>query len=228
MLVLVPAQLLAVARDQQQRVVGPSAEDKHRQNAGALSADRQTGMPRQPVDRALGQLVRHAHPDQRDQPQHRTAVGEQEQQRDDADGGEQQGGVDALERLHRVDEKAAWTGDLDHQPVPARADGGPDVLHLLAEGDGVAAAGQRNRKQQRAAVLGRYDGRQRLGDQPGGVDLRPVGCRLARIRWGDAGVAGVDDDHRQGAAAGQLLLQLQRPGGLCLARQVARRVVLLH
>ena len=44
--VLVPAQLLAVARDEQQRVVGAGAEHQHGQDAGALRVDRQAGVRR--------------------------------------------------------------------------------------------------------------------------------------------------------------------------------------
>ena len=44
--VLVAAQLLAVARDQQQGVVRPGAEDQDREDAGALRVDRQVGVRR--------------------------------------------------------------------------------------------------------------------------------------------------------------------------------------
>ena len=51
--VLVPAQLLAVAGDQQQRVVGAGAEDQHGQDAGALRVDGQAGVLGEQVDDRL-------------------------------------------------------------------------------------------------------------------------------------------------------------------------------
>ena len=51
--VLVPAQLLAVAGDQQQGVVGARAEDQHGEDAGALPVDGQAGVPGEEVDQRL-------------------------------------------------------------------------------------------------------------------------------------------------------------------------------
>ena len=50
--VLVAAQLLAVAGDEQQRVVRAGAEDEHGEDARALRVDHQAGVPGQQVDHA--------------------------------------------------------------------------------------------------------------------------------------------------------------------------------
>ena len=96
--VLVPAQLLAVAGDQQQRVVRARAEDQHGEDAGALRVDGQAGVLGEQVDHGLGDDQRDAGRDHRQQPEHRAAVGDQQDDDDDGERREQQRAVDALER----------------------------------------------------------------------------------------------------------------------------------
>ncbi len=53
-LVLVAAQLLAVARDQQQRVVGAGAEHEHGEDAAGLAVDRHARLGEQVAEPARG------------------------------------------------------------------------------------------------------------------------------------------------------------------------------
>ena len=59
-LVLVAAQLLAVARHEQQRVVGARAEHEHRQDAAGLAVDRHARLGQQVARAARRALGQHA------------------------------------------------------------------------------------------------------------------------------------------------------------------------
>src|SRR5690606_14892811 len=91
--VLVAVQLLAVAGDEQQRVVGADAEDQHHQHAGALRVDRQAGVLGEQVGGGLGEDGGEADRQQGQQPQERAAVGDQQQHGHHRGGGQQQCGV---------------------------------------------------------------------------------------------------------------------------------------
>jgi hypothetical protein len=97
--VRVAAQLLPVAGDQQQRVVGARAEHQHRQDERAHVVGGQAGVPGQQVDQRLRGDERDDHADQRQQPQHRAAVGQQQDDDDDRRGDVHQRRVDAHERV---------------------------------------------------------------------------------------------------------------------------------
>ena len=97
----VAAQLVAVARDQQQRVVGARAEDEHREDAdGRLVPD--DVECRERVRRQHGgEPVGDADDDEREDPEDRAAVGQHEQQGDDGGGGDEQADVGARRRPRR-------------------------------------------------------------------------------------------------------------------------------
>ena len=63
----------------------------------------------------------HARADDRQEPQHGAAVGQQQDHDDDPEGGEQQGAVDALEHLGRVRGLATRAADVDVHPVDGSA-----------------------------------------------------------------------------------------------------------
>ena len=93
----VAAQLVAVAGDEQQGVVGAGAEHEDREDAdGRLVPDDREGRER--VCREHGcESVRDADDDEREDPEDRAAVGQHEQQGDDGGGGDEQARVGALE-----------------------------------------------------------------------------------------------------------------------------------
>ena len=88
-------QLFAVARDQQQGVVRAGAEHQHADDARVeLQAPRGSGRRGHPARESVRERDDH----ERDQPQDRRAIGQDEQDRDDEDRDDQQREVGALER----------------------------------------------------------------------------------------------------------------------------------
>ena len=120
--VLVPAQLLAVSRDQEQRVVGAGPEDEHGEDAGALRIDGQAAVLRQQVDQCLRGGQRDTGGDDRQQPQDRASIGQQQDDDDHGECREQQRAVEALERVRGVGGEAGRTGDVQCQPVAVVTD----------------------------------------------------------------------------------------------------------
>ena len=100
--VAVQPQFLAVAGDQQEGVVGAGADDQDGEDARALGVDGQVGVAGEQVDQRLRAVQRDHGREDRQDPQDRAAVGEQQDQDHDAEGGEEQGAVDAGERLGGV------------------------------------------------------------------------------------------------------------------------------
>ena len=157
--VLVAAQLLAVARHQQQGVVGAGTDDEDREDRVALAVDRQVGVLRQQVDQRLRAEQRDAGAEDRQDPQDRAAVGEQQDQDHHAERRAQQRGVDAGERLGGVGRLAAGTRDVHVEPVAL----GRDLAQLVGDvGHRVPAVGAEVEVDQGLhglAVLGRHRAR---------------------------------------------------------------------
>ena len=115
--IFLAAQLLSISRDQQQGVVGAGTEHQHTGDAGGRPVrchpdrlrDRGTDNRRDAVGEADHR--------ERDQPQHRRSVGDDQQQRDHGCGDGQQREVGPGERVRDVGEERRAAGDLD-----------PDVL----------------------------------------------------------------------------------------------------
>ena len=183
--VLVAAQLLAVAGDEQQRVVGACSEHEDGRDAGGGAVDRQLG----PVGDRLHDLRGHAvtEPDdgEGDEPEQRAAVGDDEQQGHDGGGDEQEPDVGALEDGTEVGLDCRRAGHLGVDPVgQAAIDGGPQRLDPVRVLLGADVAPQRDREQGDGSV-GRRD---RAGDggpegpgegRPQPVEGRQVGARQA-------------------------------------------------
>ena len=104
-------QLLAVAGDEQQRVVGAGAEHQHRHDRARLAVDRHPQLGDAVADRAREDLGED-HRDQRDEEEHRRAVDDDQQEDHQAERGQQQGAVDAFEDFDRVGREAGAAGDL--------------------------------------------------------------------------------------------------------------------
>ena len=110
-------QLVAVARDEQQRVVGAGTEDEHREDAdrrlvpldveGGQGARREHGR----------ELVGDADHGERHEPEHRAAVGDDEEQGDDAGRRAEQAEVGAVEDRGEVGLDRGRPGDLGGEPV---------------------------------------------------------------------------------------------------------------
>ena len=109
-------QLLAIAGDEQQRVVGTGAEYEDRHDRARLAVDGDAELGQAVAERAregLGEEHRH----QRDQEEDRRAVDDDQQEDHEADRGEQQGAVDAFEDFDRVGREAGAAGHLRLQPA---------------------------------------------------------------------------------------------------------------
>ena len=210
-------QLVAVARDQQQRVVGAGAEDEHREDA------RGRGVPGDAEDRHdlgredRGEPVGHGHDGERDQPQHRAAVGEQQQQRDHAGRGQQQPHVGAVEDRGEVGRDRCRSGDLGGHAV------GSARRRLLAQvGHGVVGGGRCS-----SPRPGRRPGRRsRPSTAPASASSGPSSRGLV-LEVGElllrelALVRGVEHDRDRGVVLGQLVAQL---GGRRAVRAAGQRV----
>ncbi len=209
----VEAELLAVAGDEQQGVVGAGAEDEDADDP-AVEAEVER------LAHALGHdardLVGDADDGQRHEPQDRRAVGQQEQQADDADGHEQEAEVGAVEGGRDVGAEGRPARGAGLEPVgqavrDRRPDAVDDGAELVVVG-GVDA--DRDLEHPGPAVVAhdRPDGllpgggREGRGEvaQPllvGGGERRPVGARG-------------DHDERLHVGAGQLGDEVVDGGGL--------------
>jgi len=152
--ILVAAQFLPVPCDQQQGVVGAGPEDKDRQDACALCVDGEAALG-QLVDNRLSDGQCQSGGDHREQPQHWAAVGDQQDEDDDGQGGVQQLAVDAREGCRGVRGIASRAGEVHRQTSRARLRDGSHVLHR--RGQLVPASTSRvdrHRDLERLVVLG--------------------------------------------------------------------------
>ena len=226
MAVLVAAQLFSIASHEQQGIVGAGADHQDAHDRLALGVDREVGVLGQQVDHAGRRHEGEDSAEDRQDPEERAAVGEQQDHDHHEEGGHDEVGVDALERLggvggltavaRQVDRDAVDLGDLTH--VLGR---GWDVVPaVLAEVEGEVEVAD-------LAVVGdELDGDVLLLRDVGGehalvghaVDLGDLGGLLVHRREvvvGQAGGAVVDDQggDRVGVdRAGELVEHLGRLG----------------
>jgi hypothetical protein len=230
-LVLDPVQLLAIAADEQQAVVGAHAEHEHDEDPGRARADRVARL-RVQVDEARGQLVGEPDHEDRDDGDQGRPVDRPEQDQHEEDGGEQQLGVELAEDLLEVDPQPEVAGDVDVEPVAAAAD---QLAGLLAPvGDLVEVERDRDDGVGGVAVLGDEPGRgvrperhlRGLGDGDRVVDVPRVLGDPLTVRLGQPAVPPVDDQADRRLAAWEALLQEPlHLGGLGLGGKEARRLV---
>ncbi len=216
------AQCLPIAGDEQQRVVRADAEDQDGQQRRVLVVDHDAEALDEQVDgRHRGQCGR-AHGHERDEPQHRAAVGDDEQERDDEDGDEQDLQVDAVEDGFHVAVDRGGAGHVEFQAggavlrgVTQRADDGLRCAvgraHIEGEHHGLAVGGG----SRRWALAGRGHHLRRVLLGKGVVvalDRRAVGV-------GHAAGAVVHEDERVVFPAGKTVLQHRDLRGLGASRQ---------
>ena len=114
------AQLVAVARDQQECVVSPGSEDQHRQDAGRRLVPRDVEPGQDLGGQHRGGLVGDPDDEQRDHPQDRAAVGDHQQERDHRRRCGQQAEVGTVEHGRQVGLDRGGSGDLDPHSVRDR------------------------------------------------------------------------------------------------------------
>ena len=146
-------QLLAVAGDQQQRVVGPGAQHQHRHDRARLAVDRDPELGQPVADRAREHL-REQHRRQRDEEEHRRAVDHDQEEDHQADRGQQQGAVDAFEDFDRVGGEAGAAGDLHLEAAAGVGDLFAPELDRVEDPFALAVALDVGGDDRRLAVLG--------------------------------------------------------------------------
>ena len=115
---LAALQLLAVAVDEQQRVVGAGAEDEHQEEEGALGVDDDRAGLDQQVGDPDRDHVGGADGEQRQQRQQRRPVDEQQQDQDQAEGRDQQRLAGFVGDLLEVGGDPGRAGDVGGEPGP--------------------------------------------------------------------------------------------------------------
>ena len=115
--VLGRAELVAVARDEQQRVVGAGAEDEDGQDPDRRLVPEDVGRREDAGGGHRSELVGDADDRQRHEPEERAAVGDDEQEGHDRGGGREEAGVRAVEDRGEVGLDGGRAGDLRRQPV---------------------------------------------------------------------------------------------------------------
>ncbi len=227
-LVLVPVELLPVARGEQEGVVGSGAEDEDEQDPARLPVDDDAGVDEERADPAHEPL-REEHGEERQRPEDRAAVDDHEEDEDEERRREQEGRVDPLERLARVRRVPGGACHLRLEARrEARGDRRADLVDRVDEDLLVTLGDDLDDEERRLAVLGRprrahrddafWWVRVELGLDA--RDVLAVGCRQAAL-------AGEDDDRLDAFRRGELVRQLERAHGLRVGGEEARRLVAL-
>ena len=226
---LAPPQLLPVAGDQEQGVVGPGAEDEDERDARGLPVHGHSQLG-QGVPRTAQELLGGDHREDRDHPEDRAAVDGHEQDQDERERGHEEGGVDPAEDADGVGRVARRAGHLGLEARTAqRMRTRAERVHRVRQGGGVVRDGQRRHDERRGAVLRalRRRRRQRVGDR---VAVESLCERVDRPHVGRRQPPGPpeDGDRRRLCAGREAALLLERANRLRSARQERRRVVLLR
>ena len=225
--VVVLAQLLAVAGDQQQGVVGAGADHQHGQDERALPVDGQARVLGEEVDDGVGHREGHHRGEDGQDPHDRAAVGDQQDQHHDAEGDQQQVDVGPAEDLRLVGDQPAETGDVDRV---LRSVGG-DLAYLVGRlghlEEGVAAVAHRHLDDRRLLVVG--DARwHRLADHPAdAADLGRLLLERGDVLGGEARGLLVDDGGGDRLGVAEVAEELEGAGRLGRPGEPRRGVVVL-
>ncbi len=179
------------------------------------------------VGDAHGQVVGDPGDGERDQPQERAAVDEDQQEGDDGGRGVEQRAVQGVVDLTGVGGEGAGAADLDAQAVSAVGDPPYVVDECVAGLLVLTGLGGGDRVHEGGAVLGRDAGRT-VRERVRGRDLGDLVGGGGPVGGGQSGVAVVDDDHLGGLAARQPVLDLRDLGRVGARRQVVDGPVPLH
>ncbi len=204
-----------------------------------MTGDAQLG---EPVAERARRYLRQPDREQRDQEEHGAAVDQHQQDQHQQEGGPDQRAVDVLEHLDGVRRVAGAAGHLGLEPAARIGDQLASGLDRLDDRLGLPVAGDAGDRDGGGSIprgLGRSElrrgakgaGGARIGvPEPllaQSVEAPAVGGDPASVGRSQPAFAPVDHHHRRELAARQRLRLLQRPGGLRIARQERRRLVLL-
>ena len=154
-LVLDPVELLAVARHQEQAVVGRDPEHQDDQDRGAVRGDGRAGVGVE-VDERGRHRVREEDDDERGQRHQHGAVDRPEQEQHEQRRHDQEPHVQLAEDLLGVDREPEVTGEDDSHPVGLVAG---RVAHRLAPVGGVLEVGGDDERGERQTAVGGDGGR---------------------------------------------------------------------
>ena len=220
---LVQAQFVSIARDEQEGVVGPGAEDEHRQDAGDRRIQRNADRGRDKTGHDAGERVGDSDDDERDEPQPRAPVGDQQQDRHDDHRGQQQREVRAREDRGDIDLEALRAGQVDAHSVEIGGCRVPQLLCALGLGGHVRLGVERDDDERDGAVirdLGRRN--EAVAREVGEIAER---LRIDRGQRLGAELSGIrrEDEQRGGSVRVELLLQLLHLHGLRAVGKTHRR-----
>ncbi len=229
-LVLDEEQLLPVASGQEQRVVGPRAEHEDEEDPTGLTVDDEPGLRQERAD-AADDGFRDHDGEERQRPEDGAAIDEDEEHEHQARRGEEQGGVDPLERPGRIRGEAGRAGDPGLEPRrEAVLHDVADVVDRCDEDIGVTFRLDRDSDHGAGAVLREGDRRRGAGAFDAGLCDRlplPLDSR-PRLR-GEPGRIAEDGDRGRQLAGGEAFRGLAAPrrtpprrGGSWTARSSGR------
>lgn len=205
-IILGALQFLPIPGDQQQGVVRARTEHEH-----AHDARIKLQIPERPRRRSdpSGEPVGQGDHDQRDQPQHRRTVGDDQQDRHDQDRHQQQREVRTLERRRNVRAERRATRDVQHQPTRCvRADLAPEFLDDLPSLGIVRTDGDRSNEHRSPPIRAHHRPRRlacRLRLEHRKQTREGFNIRVGKLR---SLLAGGHHEHRLAIRVGELLHQL--------------------
>ena len=230
-LAVVTPQLFAVARDEEQRVVGRRAHDEDEQDALALAVEREHVGVGEVVDDEGGRAESEHRGEEHQGRQNRASVDDEQDEQHHAERDQQQDAVDRSECLAEIGEKARRSGDVARGPVDldgaVGADDRPDlvdVLGRLRRLGGVEADDHLHG----LAALGRDRPDRGCDDAVQGGDLVDVGRHCGQVLRSGRAVELVDHHRRDDVVVVECRSQLVDLRRLRIGRKERRRVVLLH
>ena len=195
--ILVQAQLVPIAGDQQQGIVGAGAEDEHRQDARYRGIQGDASERGDPGRGDAREAVGGSHDDQRHQPEPRAAVGDEQQNRNDDHCRQQQREISTLEDGGNVDGEALGTGEQSGQPArKVCVGGGAKLLGAVGLRRNILDDLQRHDDQGCSAVVGDRGRRHEVVLR----EPRQVGCRCGdRLDVGIGQLRAVATEDEKGA-----------------------------
>src|SRR5690625_2255671 len=238
-------ELLAVARHDEEAVVGGGANHEDRQDALALPVEEQGAVRGERLDHEGGGAQREDGGDEDGEGQDRRAVDDDEDDEDDDQRHGEEHAVDAAEGADEVGDVARRTGHPGREVRPDELLVGERAQLVDDDGDHAVLphelVGQlprdRHGQQQRLPVLGGDDRDRAVEDVADDLAVRQLalhgrgreGLGRRDVRRGELPAAGglEDDEGRQRLPLGELGGELTRPRGLRARGEERRLVVLL-
>ena len=202
------AQFVAVSRDKQQRVVGTGTEDEHREDARDRAIERDARGVRHQASRDARDEVGDTDHGKRNDPQHGTAVGDDEQQGNNECRHTEQHEVGTLEHRRDVDQEAFGTREphLNAVGQAVRSNRANLVGALRLHAHAVFNRERKHHERRRAIVRNGGRRHEAIERDVGQLD-RALGDRGDVVVAQLTALAAKDEQTARGVVVGKLLLQ---------------------